>query len=371
MSIERHFFPGSNTTIGFSSYYNYFLNTRVSNKIVILKGGPGTGKSTFMMKIANILQEKGKEVDFLHCSGDPLSLDGIVIDKGEVGIFDGTSPHIMDPKTPGAVDVILDFGKCLNHDELEKRKDDIISYNEECSRWYKIAYNYLNALKPIYDNLKKIYRNALDESDLYKLSGDIINRELLKYPISLKKGEQHKSFASAITNSGVIHHLDTLFSDMKKVYLVEVPLGFNNDFLFNRVLSEAVYRGFKAECYYCSIDPCKKIEHLIIPELKIAISTTIRYHNVEPWEIEYSEYSNKQSIFLIDIGDYMSNFYLNINQSIIKNSEKRIDELLNDAISALIRAKENHDLVEKIYIDAMDFNEKTLMEDQIVKELTM
>ena len=48
----RHMFPGGNTYKGFYSYYDYILPQEKANKIIILKGGPGVGKSTFMRHIA-------------------------------------------------------------------------------------------------------------------------------------------------------------------------------------------------------------------------------------------------------------------------------------------------------------------------------
>ena len=43
-------FPGNNTPEGFFSYYEYILSQREADKIICIKGGPGTGKSTFFKK---------------------------------------------------------------------------------------------------------------------------------------------------------------------------------------------------------------------------------------------------------------------------------------------------------------------------------
>ena len=85
MSIERHYFPGNNTPLGFYSYYKYILGQREAHKIICIKGGPGTGKSTFMKKIGAAMAEKGEDIDYLHCSADENSLDGIVLKKRKNG----------------------------------------------------------------------------------------------------------------------------------------------------------------------------------------------------------------------------------------------------------------------------------------------
>jgi len=75
----RHYFPGNNTPEGFFSYYHYILRQREAEKIWCIKGGPGVGKSTFMRRIGENMLLEGHDVDFLHCSSDNDSLDGIVL----------------------------------------------------------------------------------------------------------------------------------------------------------------------------------------------------------------------------------------------------------------------------------------------------
>ena len=45
---SRDLFPGGNTSLGFFSYYNNIISQEEANRIFVIKGGPGVGKSTFM-----------------------------------------------------------------------------------------------------------------------------------------------------------------------------------------------------------------------------------------------------------------------------------------------------------------------------------
>src|SRR5690554_2731061 len=105
----RHYFPGNNTPEGFFSYYHYILSQHEAKKIWCIKGGPGVGKSTFMKKIGKSILSLGYDVDFLHCSSDNSSIDGIVIRDLKISIIDGTKPHIVDPINPAAVDSIINL----------------------------------------------------------------------------------------------------------------------------------------------------------------------------------------------------------------------------------------------------------------------
>lgn len=98
----RNIFPGGNTPQGFYSYYNDILPQRKAEKIFCIKGGPGTGKSTLMKEVGNHFAEQGEDVDFLWCSSDPDSLDGIVLKKRRIALLDGRRP-CGGPQNPGAV----------------------------------------------------------------------------------------------------------------------------------------------------------------------------------------------------------------------------------------------------------------------------
>lgn len=91
---ERHMFPGGNTSKGFYSFYRYILGQEDANRIICIKGGPGTGKSSLMKKVAAHFLTKGYSIEYHHCSSDNNSLDGLVVKELKVAILDGTSPQV-------------------------------------------------------------------------------------------------------------------------------------------------------------------------------------------------------------------------------------------------------------------------------------
>ena len=119
--IIRHMFPGGNTPLGFFSYYKYIIDIEKANRIFILNGGPGTGKSTIMKKVGLDLARQGYDVEFMHCSSDNNSLDGIVVPKLSVAIIDGL-PSCGRSTYPGAVDEIINLGELWDEDGIIKAK---------------------------------------------------------------------------------------------------------------------------------------------------------------------------------------------------------------------------------------------------------
>ena len=366
MSVERHYFPGNNTPLGFFSYYKYILGQREANRIICIKGGPGTGKSTFIKRIAGYFAEKGEDVDFLHCSADELSLDGIVLKNMKIAFIDGTSPHITDPVTPGAVDKIVNLGEFWNEEGIVANKDEIIDLNEETSRWYRIAYNYLNAAKSVFRSLEEVYSEALCASEIYKVIADIIDYG--KHDISLRPGKVKKFFAGAITASGTVNYITSLLGNMERIYMVNVPVGYGNTSLMEIVSEGAVYRGFDIETYYCSMSPDEKIEHIVIPELKTAFISVNRYHDIEPWEIVNVE-GKPQEISFIDINDYMDAMVLQNNEELIENLNDEYDILLNKTVRYLAKAKQAHMTVENMYIPNMNFTQSGALAEELIKEV--
>ncbi len=355
MSIERHYFPGNNTPEGFFSYYKYILGQREANRIICLKGGPGTGKSTFMKRIAEIFRGK-EDIDYLHCSADENSLDGIVLKNRKVALIDGTSPHLTDPLTPGAVDKLLNLGEFWNEESISINKDEIIDLNEETSKWYRVAYNYLNAAKSVFRSLESIYSEAVESSEVYKVVADVINDVYGNNDISLVPGKKKKFFASAVTASGVVNYIPSLLENMNKIYMVSAPVGYSNNSFMEIIAEGALYRGLQVEAYYCSICPDEKIEHLVIPEIGTAFVTMNDYHDFEPWEIDDFDELDRE-IVLIDVSDYMKPCVLLKNKELLDNLKEEYEILIGKSCKYLEKAKSTHMKVEDMYIPSMNFTE--------------
>lgn len=92
MKEPVHIFLGANSGAGFFSLYDQLLNGRFDD-LLIIKGGPGCGKSSFMRTVAKELSAAGWNKIYVNCSGDPDSLDGVLFPEHRVGLVDGTSPH--------------------------------------------------------------------------------------------------------------------------------------------------------------------------------------------------------------------------------------------------------------------------------------
>ena len=92
-SPRIQYFLGANSPSGFYSLYHELLPAEQARSIYILKGGPGCGKSTLMRRVAALAEEAGETVEYILCSGDPDSLDAIVLPQKQIALVDGTAPQ--------------------------------------------------------------------------------------------------------------------------------------------------------------------------------------------------------------------------------------------------------------------------------------
>lgn len=344
----REFFLGNNTNKGFYSYFGYILEKDNYNYLYCIKGGPGTGKSSFMRKIGNRLINEGYDVEFAHCSSDPNSLDGLIIPSAGIAFVDATAPHVMEPQCPGANGEIIHLGKYWNSEGLRKNRQGILENTVFISDCFKRAYLYLEAAGFIYKDMFAISYDANLEIESF------INDELTKYPIVKKSGNIRKLFASAITPFGLINYLDSLSSG-NKVYLVKGNV--NSDIFMEEILRNAVTRGMDCEVFYCSINPDRKIDHILIKPLNIFIASSNKYHAV----INHTE--------VLDVELKESK----IETQPLSNNQEFFENLLYKAVANINQAKKAHDILEKYYIDNMDFdavNEYSQqMSDRILMEV--
>ena len=163
LSIKKYF-AASNTYGGFVSYFDEVFPTEEFDRIYVLKGGPGTGKSSFMRKIAEHFTKNECEVEEVYCSSDPRSLDGIIIsyNSKKIAILDGTAPHERDAKIPGAFDEIINLADSLDTGWLTAKREEILSLAREKSNAYSTAYSYLEIAGKAKDFLHKIYKTNFD-----------------------------------------------------------------------------------------------------------------------------------------------------------------------------------------------------------------
>ena len=147
-----------------------------------------------MKRIGQRFAKLGEDIDYLHCSADENSLDGVILKNRKIALIDGTSPHITDPVTPGAVDKIINLGEFWNEEGIASNKEEI----REIAR----KNNLKVANKPDSEdicfipdgNYKKFLENNSEikpkEGNIVNSKGEVLGKHtgLYNYTIGQRKG---------------------------------------------------------------------------------------------------------------------------------------------------------------------------------------
>jgi len=269
MTRTTHFFLGANSGQGFQTLFPRFCRPEDFHDLLVLKGGPGVGKSTLMRTIGKAMEERGEEVEYLYCSGDPQSLDGVHIPRIRTAVVDGTAPHVIEPQYPAAAGRYVNLGQFYDIAALKKSRSDIIRCTNAVSAAYQRAYRALGAARQMSDSAAALMREGLDAGKLLRRTDGIIGRELRGKG---NGGGDACRFLGSLTCQGPVWRFDSVQALCPKVYQLQDTYGLAASVIL-RLHAAAAARGFRA--VVCP-DPehVEQMQHLLLPELGLAFVTS-------------------------------------------------------------------------------------------------
>ncbi len=169
---EIHRFFGAASILGSICYIPEL--TGDLKKRYFIKGRPGTGKSTFLKKIAAESVKKGLDTEIYHCSLDPNSLDMVIIRELSLCVFDSTAPHEYFPSRAG--DEIIDVYKaCVTPGTDEKYEKELSQLEARYKGLVKEATGFLQEAKK---EAGRFYGMLppLDDTALKRVSAAVLER---------------------------------------------------------------------------------------------------------------------------------------------------------------------------------------------------
>ncbi|MDE3840397.1 hypothetical protein C0966_13745 [Bacillus methanolicus] len=351
-----NYYAGGNTARGFHSLFE--SNLQNLNRLFILKGGPGTGKSTLMKKVGEEWLQKGFTIEYIHCSSDNDSIDGVIIPALKAGIVDGTAPHVIEPKVPGAIENYINLGEAWDADVLSGQKEEIKKLTNDISKAFKSAYAVFKEALKIHDEWEKIYIENMDFEKANKLTSTLLEDFFGNIILNKKSIVKHR-FLGAATPKGAVNFVQNLTEDVPKRYFIKGRPGSGKSTLLKKIAAKAEETGFDAEVYHCGFDP-NSLDMVIIRELGICIFDSTAPHEYFP---------SREGDEIIDM--YKSIIEPNTDEIFADKIEmlsKQYRFKMKEATSYLKLAKSLHDELEKIYVQAMNFSVVDRLTDNITNE---
>ena len=332
-------FLSANGSEGFLSLYPQFLKGLDQ---YVIKGGPGSGKSSMMKTIAKEAIHNGYFTEYIYCSSDADSLDGVYIPALNTTICDGTAPHTSDPNYPGACGQIINVSDCWDEKRLKKSKNEIIRLSTEISECYIKVYGYLKAAGAVYADRKQICQKYFNQPKADTFVSSFIKRHIPQNTTGESPpGKVHDRFLSSVAPQGFVTFRDTIYTMADYVYTIQDKYGIGS-YLVGKIAQAAIDEGYDTYRFFNPLAP-DEIIHIAIPQLNFAIVCSDKQTPFEP-----------QNTRRIKTDRFISDeIYMALNK--IRYAGKIISMSQEQALEFLKYAKALHDYLEDLYIAAMDF----------------
>lgn len=334
-------FMGALTPYGFVGHFDSLCEARLPLRLFIIKGGPGCGKSSTMKRIAERLTVAGHDVELVHCSSDPASLDGVICPSLGFAVADGTAPHIIEPILPVAGQNVIslydfiDENISLHADELR----ELFSKNARC---FTRANRFISASASLYGDLVRTSSGFLVSKKLDDYIKGICER-LFPKEDSVKGGEEIR-FLCAPTPEGLTSFFSKNLATCNYRYVIKDRFCAFGHAALEQIRSEALSRGLDIVTSRSFLSPNDKIDAIFISSLSLCF---VLSSFLSPIGTRGCRVINDERFY-----DKAEAKKYSARIGFIK---KTTLSLLCEGCEIIREAKTVHDEIEKIYTKSFDF----------------
>lgn len=321
---------------GFISCFDHLMDESILRRKLILKGGPGVGKSTFMRRLHAALCGNGEPSTLYFCSGDPDSLDAVAIPHAGLVILDGTAPHVVDPQIPGARDSLINLGECLNEEAMRPRLTHIKACMADHAACMRRSRTYLHAACVLSRDNAALLDSLIDPAKWNHMTAALISAVLSDRAEGRSAPRVRRVITDAVTAKGELCLLTNSAED--RVIRLVRHAGMDLTPALKALSRAAMAAGYDVEEH---LDPAVPgfLKHITIPALSVLVTTD---------EALASEQT-------FDFSACIPSGSLLRHECSLEQCRSAIKLSIHRAVSALVQAKQLHDELETFYVPNMDF----------------
>ncbi|MGN1041281.1 MAG: hypothetical protein ACI4PJ_00880 [Acutalibacteraceae bacterium] len=361
------FFLASNTPQGFFSLFNHLYYPEQDWFCYIIKGGPGTGKSTLMKKIVEVSQKNKIKTELIYCSSDPNSLDAVIFPEIKKCIVDGTAPHTLDPIYPGISDKIINLGDFWNEKKLKKQKHKLLNLFADNKKFHNNSRALLKFIGKIQNIKNSIVKNYIRSNVIEEYSEKFFKQfyDEFKSPnANCAFGHFEKlRFLDAFTPDGHTFFSETINALCAKgVYIIEDKYDLAANEFLQKIKLKMIANNFDIISCPHPIAPKDRLRAVLIPSIEVAFIA------INPLT-EKSLFKIKKTYKKINAERFFDLTALKEHKNSVKFYEKIILELEKDVEINLKKALKNHDEIEKIYSLSMNYSQVDKVSNKLIRDI--
>lgn len=253
-----HKFAGCNTPQGYISFAEENLGRL--ERVFVLLGAPGCGKSSMIKRVAKNMQERGYDVELWQEAVEPESAAGVVIPQLGVAVVDAGWQQSWALHNPGVVEEICNLGSCWQQDKLRRNHREI----KRLSARIKAAMQQEAGLLAVYGSEQVSYAAPdvrLSEEELGEVCGKLAEEIFAEENLQVRR-----FFAEVLTANGLQSCAQEVSAACRRRFLLT---GESAEILA-RLADEVVRRGHNVDLYYSFCQP-DKLCMLILPQISVAV----------------------------------------------------------------------------------------------------
>lgn len=260
----RRMLVGCNTVDGYRSFAGE--NLRGLDRVFMLVGAAGCGKSGIIARVAAGMAERGLTVELWQVADEPGAPEGVVIPELSAAVVDvGFMQHIS-PESPGVVEEIYNLGDCWHQERLCDQRLEIMELQARVRENLLTSAGALTLLAKNQARRYAIAGEKLTDSEL-----DDIAAGLAEEIFSAKRAQVRKFFAAAYTADGWCCPAQELSAACER----RILLGNGAGAVLARLADVAVARGLAVDLYYDvlrDVSQPQGLQMVILPQLSVAVA---------------------------------------------------------------------------------------------------
>ncbi len=353
-----NFYASGNTARGFANQFD--SSVQGLERLYILNGGPGTGKTTIIRAISDHMARIGYDIWLIHCASDNGELDGVIVPDLKAGVIDGTAPREINHQLSAEKVQYIHLDAALDPSQLLVQQSAIDSLNIDIAQAYERAYSGFAEALRIHDEWETIYIANMNFLAADELTNRYIHQILYGDQKREKQSRVDHRFLGAATPRGAVDHVPNLTEGLKR-YLVKGRAGSGKSTMLKKIAAAGIERGFDVEIYHCGFDP-NSLDMVIVRELGFAIFDSTAPHEYFP---------DRSSDEIVDMYEHCINPGTDeAHASSISEIKERYSAKMKESIQHLSIVKSLNDQLAQIYIQAMNSQYIDQVKDKIQQALT-
>jgi hypothetical protein len=177
---SRHLFASAITPKGPQTHWTTILQGVTS--LYSIQGLPGSGKSTLISRVAEMVENLGLFAEVYHRPLDPKKLDGVVIPALKIAVVNTGLPFTFDNDKISGLSVTAhhDLSAFLDQSVLQTYATEIAETTERFRNAFNRGSEYIRQSKAEHDVMETFYVPAMDFTAIEAKRDETLQR-ILKY----------------------------------------------------------------------------------------------------------------------------------------------------------------------------------------------